>query len=66
MEGIFFSRRTIGSFFFPHATEGVAYITSAQDNTNLYRHVRTMFRAIFDRTTMKFSRPQQRFKPLAA
>ena len=32
MEGIFFSRRTVGSFFFPHATEGVAYITSAQDN----------------------------------
>ena len=33
MEGIFFSRRTVGSFFVTHATEGTAYITSAQDNT---------------------------------
>ena len=33
MEGIFFSRRTVGSFFSPDFTEGTAYITSAQDNT---------------------------------
>ena len=32
MEGIFFSRRTVGSFFVTHATEGAAYITSAHDN----------------------------------
>ena len=35
MEGIFFSRRTVGSFFVTHATEGAAYITSAHDNTYL-------------------------------
>ena len=34
MEGIFFSRRTVGSFFVTHATEGAAYITSAHDNKN--------------------------------
>ena len=39
MEGIFFSRRTVGSFFVTHATEGAAYITSAHDNTLKYRKI---------------------------
>ena len=42
MEGIFFSRRTVGSFFFPNATEGVAYITSAQDNIPSRKRQRLM------------------------
>ena len=31
----------LGSFFFRDTTERTAYVTSAQDNTILYRHVRT-------------------------
>ena len=38
MEGIFFSRRTVGSFFVTHATEGAAYITSAHDNSTMQFH----------------------------
>ena len=34
MEGIFFSLRTVGMFFFRDFTEGTAHITSAQDNTS--------------------------------
>ena len=40
MEGIFFSRRTVGSFFSPDFTEGKAYITSAQDNICAGEHQR--------------------------
>ena len=40
MEGIFFSRRTVGSFFVTHATEGAAYITSAHDNIVVIRPIR--------------------------
>ena len=44
MEGIFFSRRTVGSFFVTHATEGAAYITSAHDNSDVIWPLNIMMR----------------------